>query len=736
MKRNFLMKFLKLQVWQSLNLWLINHRHHLLVILLYGIIAITLMGPMASDSVIFSTGETVPHLAYIIQGRMALEEGQFPLRIAPYENNGWRYASFQFYSQIPYTLGGLIYKFVTPHNPYTAQKIMLWGSLLIGGLFIYRLSRWLTRSQPAAILAGLAYMSAPYFVNTIHARGAFPEAIAQGILPIVLYYVIKTYSNPRPRYILLSGLAWFAIATTHIITFIYGSLFMGILGLLIILKTPKTRALIYQLVRVTVGYILGWLLSLYFLMPVALESKHVSMRFYIDQISPYATNWMTPLANLLSPTALPPTPTGEGITYGLTPAVGWIFLTAWGVVAYYYCSSKTLPPRLSVTRPYLFALLWIFPLVLFVTWSPIDFWRFLPKSFWVTQFTFRFLTHIMWSGALLTGYATVLLFQRRFHSRHLLVGILVIIMASRPWLPTPQGNLTVDQVVQDPQFSKSGAVDYLNRSYVETLYGHAQLPLLANTWIPGLGSWDIFTKRLLPVVFEDEPSWRILPLWKDTENPVLVLEGEVIQETLASPTTLSVAVLEMHTEQKKQILGEISLNQPRLNWRIPFDQTKLNRLNFPEGSFRLQFIVKGNLQNGQHPQIELDNLFFEGMSPENTVMPLDVTKDQCRQRGVKTLCEISMGKDAQVVQLPVMYYPRMQRVKVNGRVVKYFPVNYHDYNLVGLRLKPGNYNIQIVFVGLAWANAISFLAWLSVIVAAITLKSKKMKNTFQKIIKK
>lgn len=734
MKKNPLIKFLKFQILPSLNLWFVNHRYHLFVIGLYSMIAIALMGPMSSDSIIFSTGETQAHLGYIIQGRMALEEGQFPLRIAPYENNGWRYASFQFYSQIPYILGGLIYKFITPNNPYTAQKIMLWGALLIGGLFIYRLSLWLTRSYPAAILAGLSYLSAPYFLNTIHARGAFPEAIAQGILPVVLYYVIRTYSSPKPRYLLLSGIAWFALATTHIITFIYGSLFLGILGLLIILKTPKTLALRHQLIRVIIGYILGWLLGLYFLMPVALESKHVSMRFYIDQISPYATNWMTPLSNLLSPTALPPTPTGEGITYGLTPAVGWIFLTAWGVVVYYYCSSKTLPPRLVATRPYLFALLWIFPLAFFFTWSPIDFWQFIPKSFWVTQFSFRFLTHVMWSGALLTGYATLLLFQRRLTSRHLLLGILIIVIASRPWLPIPRGTMTVDQVVQDPKFSSSGAVDYLNRSSVETLYGHAQLPLLANTWIPGLGSWDIFTKRLLPVIFEGEPSWRILPLWKDTENPVLVLEGKVLQETLAGPTTLSVAVLEMHSDQNKQILGEISLNQPRLNWRIPFAQTKLDKLNFSEELFRLQFIVKGNLQNDQRPQIELDNLFFEGMSPENTIIPLDVTKDQCTQQGTKTLCEVSVGEEAPVVQLPIMYYPRMQRVKSDGRLVKYFPVNYHDYNLVGLRLKPGKHNIQVVFVGLAWANWISFLAWLSVIVIAITLNINKIKKTSNPII--
>ncbi|MGP0129510.1 MAG: 6-pyruvoyl-tetrahydropterin synthase-related protein [cyanobacterium endosymbiont of Rhopalodia musculus] len=717
-------------------LWITHYSKNLLVIFLYSMIAIGLMGPMASNSIIFSTGETQAHLAYLIQGRMALEEGQFPLRIAPYENNGLRYASFQFYSQIPYTLGGLIYKFITPDNPYTAYKIMLWGALFIGGLFIYRLSRWLTGNHIAAILAGLSYMSAPYFLNTIHARGAFPEAIAQGILPIVLYYTIRTFNSPKIYYILLSSIAWFTLAVTHIITFIYGSLFFGIFGVLLVLKKTKNCTLIKQLARATISYLSGWLLGMYFLMPVVLESKYVSMRFYIDQISPYFTNWMTPLANLLAPAALPPTPTGEGITYGLTPAVGWVFLAAWGVVVYYYSSLKTLPPSLSANHAYIFALLSIFPLVLFITWSPINFWHLLPRSLWVTQFTFRFLTHVMWSGALLVGYASILLFKRHLNSRHLLIGILVIVIANRSWLPIPKGNITVNEVLEDPKFGHSGAVDYLNRSPVNTLYGNAQLPLLANTWIPGHGSWDHINNRLLPVVLENEPSWRILPIWKETDSPVLVLEGQVVQDTVPNPTTLLVTVLELHSDENKEILGEISLNKPRISARIPFASEKLKNLEFNEGLFRLQLIVQGNIEQGQRPKIELDNFVFEGISSENTTIPLDITKNQCKSRGFKTICELFVGEQAQVVQLPVMYYPRMQLVKIDGRLVEYFPVNHYEYNLVGLRLKPGNHNIQVIFTGLAWANSISFVAWLSVILIAITLNTNNIKKMSNKIIKK
>ncbi|MFM7578499.1 MAG: hypothetical protein ACKO5Q_16385, partial [Microcystaceae cyanobacterium] len=271
-----------------------THRHFLLTALLLGFVALAWMAPMASSKVIFSINDHTSHIGYIAQARMALEEGQFPIRVAPLEDFGLRYPGFQFYSQLPYTLGGIIYKFLTPSNPYDAYKIMLWLALWVGGIFIYRLSLWLTRSPIAAILGSVAYMSAPYFLNNIHARGAFTEAIAQGILPIVLYYVIQVFYQPRLSNLIFSALAWFALGTTHLITFVYSTLLIGFLGLILILKTPITDWKV-RLKPVGISYLGGWLLGLYFLAPVILESGSLSIRKQINAINPFNTNWMTTL---------------------------------------------------------------------------------------------------------------------------------------------------------------------------------------------------------------------------------------------------------------------------------------------------------------------------------------------------------------------------------------------------------------------------------------------------------
>jgi len=688
------------------------HRHFLLTALLLGFVALAWMAPMASSKVIFSINDHTSHIGYIAQARMALEEGQFPIRVAPLEDFGLRYPGFQFYSQLPYTLGGIIYKFLTPSNPYDAYKIMLWLSLWVGGIFIYRLSLWLTRSPIAAILGGVAYMSAPYFLNNIHARGAFTEAIAQGILPIVLYYVIQVFHRPRLSHLIFSALAWFALGTTHLITFVYSTLLIGFLGLILIWKTPIPDWKV-RLKPVGISYLGGWLLGLYFLAPVILESGSLSIRKQINAINPFNTNWMTTLPTLISPQSMPSEPTELGIapTYGLHPAIGWILLAGFACVFYAVVARQTLPSKLHFVKPYLIPLISVFLLALFLTWSPLDIWSILPRQLWVTQFTFRFLTHIMWSGALLTAIAILLIFRHRLENRHLIIGILIIGIASRPWLPIPRGTVTVEELLKEPLFRYSGALDYLYRSPLKELYGNAELRLLHPDWIPGYSTWDVFINR--PLLLDTEVFY---PVWRSEEKPVLTLTGEVPVENIQDKANLLVLV-------NKQTLASIPLTDKNLTANIPFTNLK------PQGEkFELKFQFEGNTKDGNPLYIRMKSLYFTGLSPKNTVLPVTKTQELCQQRGTLTDCAIALSPAQNIVQLPVLYYPRMQQVWVDGQLTEGFPSNYWDFNLLSLRLSPGNHQIQVKFVGLVWANSISALAWLGLLLITLFTKFSQGKK--------
>lgn len=178
---------------------MVKRRPSLLAAILYGLAAFLLMLPMASNSKIPAALDHANHIAHIVQARMALEERQFPLRVAPWEYEGWRYPAFHFYSQLLHTAGAVIHKLVTRSNPYSAYKLILWISLVFSGFFMYRTAYWLSQSRPGALMTGLVYMAAPYFLINIHAREAFTEAVAQGVLPAALYGSLRCYARPHPK---------------------------------------------------------------------------------------------------------------------------------------------------------------------------------------------------------------------------------------------------------------------------------------------------------------------------------------------------------------------------------------------------------------------------------------------------------------------------------------------------------------------------------------------------------
>jgi uncharacterized membrane protein len=130
------------------------------------------------------TKDYINHLAAITQAKIALTEGQFPLRVAPLEWAGWRYPFFQFYSPTSYTIAGMLYYWLPISNPFVIYKLTIWLALILGEIYMYRLATWLIQSRAAGILASVVYLCAHYNIFVINFFGAFNEAIALGIFHI------------------------------------------------------------------------------------------------------------------------------------------------------------------------------------------------------------------------------------------------------------------------------------------------------------------------------------------------------------------------------------------------------------------------------------------------------------------------------------------------------------------------------------------------------------------------
>ncbi|MDQ8039877.1 MAG: hypothetical protein REH83_05660 [Rickettsiella sp.] len=415
-----------------------SFRRFLGIILLYSVFSLALLAPISGNEAIPSQAwDFIPHTIKIIQAVAALQEGQFPIRVEPLAHNGLGYPSFQFYSPFVFTIAGYIHKFFSPSNPFVALKMTLWLSIILGGFYIYRLAKEVNKQEISALLAGIAYMAAPYLLINVNARGDFTEVVGQGILPVVLYYTYKTYfsENYAIKNLFITGLTWALLAMTHLVTFVNASIVMS--SFFIFLKKNNH---LKSLFWIGSAYLYGFLLAFWFLVPVMQYAAILNIGGQL--FNPIASAYLTPLPRLLAitSTSLMWFPKGtlaeQMFSPAFYPGIGLIMLLAAGISFYRLYIGDNIFKNSDGLKNIEQALLWIFLLTLFLTWSPIDFWKFLPHVLVITQFSYRFLAQLMWAGALLVSLAVTTLIKPGYSKQALCLGVIIILLSSSSWLLT------------------------------------------------------------------------------------------------------------------------------------------------------------------------------------------------------------------------------------------------------------------------------------------------------------
>jgi hypothetical protein len=80
----------------------------------------------------------------------------------------------------------------------TAYNLAIWLSFPVAGLGMYWLARYVTRSRPAAWIAGLIFAFAPYHMT--QALG-HPHLSYVQFIPFAVLFILKTIETPRVRYV-------------------------------------------------------------------------------------------------------------------------------------------------------------------------------------------------------------------------------------------------------------------------------------------------------------------------------------------------------------------------------------------------------------------------------------------------------------------------------------------------------------------------------------------------------
>ena len=205
----------------------------------------------------------------VFQMRQCLNDGQIPCRWAA--NMGFEYGQplFNFYSAFPYYLGGLIN--LIGFSSIATVKILFLLSLIVSGVFSYLLAQKYF-SKTAALVASIAYLTAPYHALDIFVRGALSESWALALIPMLLYSIVLLTEKTSVKRFLFLSFSVFAFLTTHNTSLLMWSPVIIIFTLIHFFKNANIKTF-----KSLIGSVfLGIGLSSFFLLPVVFESKLIN----------------------------------------------------------------------------------------------------------------------------------------------------------------------------------------------------------------------------------------------------------------------------------------------------------------------------------------------------------------------------------------------------------------------------------------------------------------------------
>jgi hypothetical protein len=689
-------------------------RQRLLLVLFFALISAMLLAPIGSNTLIPMILDYLNHLNAIIQAKAALAEGQFPLRVATGDQNGWRYPFYQFYSPTSYFVASSIYRWLTPSNPFIAYKATIWLAYLIGGLYMNRLSYWFVKSKPAALLASVVYLTAPYNIILINHLGAFNEAIAVGLLPAVVYYTLQRYYYPyQNKTLIQTALVWYLLITIHLITFLCTSFFVGLMLFLITLKNRKHW---HRLIDVGIAYLFACFLAMWFLAPIATLAKYFVINHSFSSLAVF--NAYRPfLASLLSPVASLAYTETEGLNGVMdiitrsNPAFG-LFTMAGVAVCFYvlWNKQKLASRRANYWMP---TLLLLFFVGFFLAWSPVNIWEWLPQSFRVIQYSWRLLGQTVWIGALLFGMALTWLFNNKLDDRHVAIGLLLIVTTAGAWFPVLERNYTeFADFVKHPVFAAHPDIYLID--------AQKYLPLVNVVDSLVLDKVSPLDSSLPHALKLNTPYPIPLSALSSTQNPEIIVKGNMPQNAKLENAQLT-------TYLNGIAIANYALKQNRFEWRFKLDKAASLKTKKLVG---LQFKLAG-VSASNKLDVLVEKIVLSGFLNPAEVMDVHQAQSFCQQKNENTLCQLDVPSSMHLIELPVLYYPQMLQVTINHQVASYSSVLYQGRLIVGVVPQSGKMNTIVVqFRGLPWANFMSAVMWSmwGLFLLFVTAKTISMKS--------
>jgi hypothetical protein len=178
-----------------------------------------------------------------------------------------------------------------------AAKAAFTLALALAGLGAYTYARWLFADRRAALVAGFAYLFAPYLLLNTYERGASAELLALGLLPWVFWATHHLLRSENRSWFLASASLVALLMLAHNITALFAIPLLA--GYLVLLAWHEGAWRRLPVVALAIGLGLG--LSAFYWMPALTERSLTRLESYMLGSDNVPLKHLRSLSNLFQP---------------------------------------------------------------------------------------------------------------------------------------------------------------------------------------------------------------------------------------------------------------------------------------------------------------------------------------------------------------------------------------------------------------------------------------------------
>ena len=189
------------------------------------LVTIVLISPLISKNY-FIGHDTPYHIANIDSLFQAIREVNFS-KIIPIIANDFGYGSSIFYPKFPHYFTAFLTLFLSFFkNPIIyAVKLGNTVTILFSGILMYELCKNIFKNKNASLLSAIFYMTMPYFMADIYARGAYNESFIFLFMPLIFIGLIALLQDKKRKFYICFILGYIGLINSHLVLSVYFTIF-------------------------------------------------------------------------------------------------------------------------------------------------------------------------------------------------------------------------------------------------------------------------------------------------------------------------------------------------------------------------------------------------------------------------------------------------------------------------------------------------------------------------------